>query len=412
MENQVVVTGIGMVTPVGLNTESTWDAIVAGKSGIGPITLFDPSDMETKIAAEVKGFDPTEWMDRKEARRTDRFVQFAVAASKQAVADAGLDPATWDAEEVGVIIGSGIGGLTTLSEQFKVLHEKGPDRISPFLIPMMIADMASGQVSITLGAKGPNYCVISACSSGADAIGAAFETIRRGDARVMLAGGAEASITPIGVAAFNAARALSTNNAACERASCPFDARRDGFIMGEGAAVLILESADHARARGARVLAELLSYGATADAHHITQPAEGGEGGARAMRKALRYARLKPEDVGYINAHGTSTPLNDRSETMGIKSVFGKAAYRVPVSSTKSMIGHLIGAAGAVEAAFCVLAIDQGIIPATINYAEPDPDCDLDYVPNEARRRRVDVALTNSFGFGGHNSCLIFAQAG
>jgi 3-oxoacyl-[acyl-carrier-protein] synthase II len=410
MENNVVVTGIGMVTPLGLDTESTWEALIAGRSGIGPITLFDPAEFETKIAAEVKGFDPTNWMDRKEARRSDRFVQFSVAASKEAVARAGLDPATWPAEETGVIIGSGIGGLTTLSEQFRVLHDKGPDRVSPFLIPMMITDMASGQVSISLGAKGPNYCVTSACSTGADSIGAAYEHIRRGDATIMLAGGSEASITPIGIAAFNAARALSTNNAACERASCPFDAGRDGFVMGEGATVLVLEAEGHARARGAPILAELRGYGATSDAFHITQPSEGGEGAARAMEKALRYSRLAPGEVAYINAHGTSTPLNDKTETQAIKTVFGAEAYRVPISSTKSMVGHLLGGAGALEAAICVLAIERGQIPPTINYSTPDPECDLDYVPNAMRTKRVDVALTNSQGFGGHNSCLVFAR--
>lgn len=407
MSTRVVVTGLGAVSPVGLDVSSTWEALVAGVSGVGPITLFDPAGQDTQFAAEVKGFDPTLVMDRKEARRSDRFVQFAVAASREAVENAGLIITAGNRDEIGVIIGSGIGGITTLSEQFDVLRQKGPARISPFLVPMMIGNMASGQVSISVGARGPNVCTVSACSSGADALGYAFDIIRRGDAQAMIAGGAEAAITPIGVAGFASARTLSTRNDDPDHASRPFDAERDGFVLGEGAGVLVLESIELAQRRGAHVLAELCSYGFTADAHHITQPAEGGEGGARAMRMALRRAELCPEDIDYINAHGTSTPLNDRSETLAIKAVFGEHAYRMPISSIKSMVGHLLGAAGALEACAAVLTIQNGIVPPTINYQTPDPECDLDYTPNTARRMPVSTVLSNSFGFGGHNSTLI-----
>jgi len=405
---RVVVTGIGIVSPLGLTAAETWEAIVAGRSGIGPITAFDTSGMEAKVAAEVKGFDPTLYMDKKEARRTDRFIQFAVAAAKEALAHAGLAIDDENADDIGVIIGSGNGGIATLSEQYDVMRAKGPGRVSPFLIPMMIVDMAPGMVSIVTGARGPNYSPVSACATGADAIGTAFNLLRLGEAKAMLAGGTEAAIVPIGVAGFVACRALSTGTDAT--ASRPFDKNRDGFVMGEGAAVLVLETLDYARARGARILAELRGYAATSDAYHITQPREGHEGGVRAMRLALKRAGLEPEDVDYINAHGTSTPLNDRVETQAIKTVFGERAYGIPVSSTKSMTGHMLGAAGAIEAAFCVQAIQSGIIPPTINYETPDPDCDLDYVPNVARRQRVDVALSNSFGFGGHNATLVFSR--
>jgi 3-oxoacyl-[acyl-carrier-protein] synthase II len=409
-EHRVVVTGMGMVSPVGLSTSETWEAIVKGTNGIGPITLFDPQGHETTFAAEVKGFDPGRYMDRKEIRRNDRFVHFALASAMEAVEHAGLQITNGIAEEVGVIMGSGIGGITTLSEQILVLNEKGPRRVSPFVVPMMIVDMASGAVSIALGAKGPNFCTVSACATGADAIGVSYDLIRRGEVRAMVAGGTEAAITPIGIAGFASARALSGRNDDPAHASRPFDKDRDGFVMGEGAAALVLESLESASARGATILAELVGYAATADAHHITLPAEGGEGGARAMRLALQRAGLQPDDVDYINAHGTSTPINDERETIAIKSVFGEHAYKVPVSSTKSMIGHLLGAAGAIEAAFCIQAIQEGVIPPTINYTTPDPDCDLDYVPNVAREARVDVALTNSFGFGGHNASLIFKR--
>jgi 3-oxoacyl-[acyl-carrier-protein] synthase II len=382
--------------------------MVEGQSGIGPITLFDARNMDTQIAGEVKGFDPLTYLDRKEVRRTDRFVHFAMAAALQAVESARLKIDASNAEDVGVLIGSGIGGITTLGEQFKVLFDKGPSRVNPFLIPMMITDMGAGQVSIRLGAKGPNFCTSSACASSADAIGEAYEIIRRGDAQAMIAGGSEAAITPIGVAAFSSARALSQRNETPEQASRPFDAERDGFVMSEGAAILILENLVWAERRGAPILAEVAGYGATADAFHITQPSEGGEGGARAMRRALQKAGLQPEEIDYINAHGTSTPLNDKFETMAIKTVFGDYAYKVPVSSTKSVTGHLLGAAGAVEALACIMALRSGVIPPTINLTTPDPECDLDYVPNIARRAKIATALSNSLGFGGHNSTLIF----
>ncbi|MHB8577558.1 MAG: beta-ketoacyl-ACP synthase II, partial [Dehalococcoidia bacterium] len=345
MTQRVVVTGLGIISPLGLTVAETWDGIVRGQSGIGPITSFDTNAFEAKIAGEVKGFEPTNYMDRKEARRTDRFVQFAVAAAQEGVRNAELKITPENADEIGVVIGSGNGGIITLSEQYEVLRSKGPSRVSPFLIPMMIVDMASGQVSISTGARGPNFCTVSACATGADAIGEAAEIIRRGDAKAMIAGGSEAAIVPIGVAGFVSARALTTRSDA--HASQPFDAQRDGFVMGEGAAVLILEEFDFARERGAPILAEIVGYGATADAHHITQPIEGGEGGVRAMRRALLKAGLTPDDVDYINAHGTSTPINDKFETQAIKTAFGERAYGIPVSSTKSMTGHLLGAAGA-----------------------------------------------------------------
>ncbi|MEA1959006.1 MAG: beta-ketoacyl-ACP synthase II [Chloroflexota bacterium] len=404
----MVVTGIGMVTPLGVDALSTWNALVAGQSGVGYITQYDPSITETKIAAEVKGFDPSQYLDRKELRHMDRFVQFAVVSALQAVEHAGLK--SLNLEEAGTIIGVGLGGLNTLLSQYQIMMDRGAERISPFLIPMMIPDMASGQVSITLGAKGPNFCTVSACASGSDAIGTSFEVIKRGKAQVMITGGAESVITPIAIGGFNAARALSTRNDEPQRASRPFDAERDGFIVGEGAAVLILESLAHAEGRGATILAELAGYGSTSDAYHITQPADGGEGGARAMSAALREVGLEPGQIDYINAHGTSTQLNDKNETAAIKTVFGTDAYRIPVSSTKSMTGHLLGAAGGVEAAVCVLAIRNGVVPPTTNYTTPDPDCDLDYVPNEARKMPVSSVLSNVFGFGGHNSTLIFRR--
>jgi len=408
MTNRIVITGMGAVSPLGLDVPSLWEALLSGKSGIDYITLFDPELFETKIAAEVKGFDAMDYMERKQARHMDRYTQFAVVASRQAVEQAKLE--FDDPEDIGVLIGSGIGGLSTLSEQLAVLAERGPSRVSPFLISMMITDGASGQISIMMGARGVNFCATSACSSGADAIGEACEIIKRGDAQAMLAGGAEACITPIAVAGFNAAGALSTRNDEPQKASRPFDAQRDGFVMGEGAAVLVLESLPHALKRGADILAEVLGYGATSDAYHITQPAAGGEGGAKAMQLALRKAGIEPKEIDYINAHGTSTPLNDKAETMAIKAVFGDDAYRIPVSSTKSMVGHMIGAAGAIEAMVCVLAIQHGVIPPTTNLTNPDPECDLDYVPHVARQKRVRTALSNSFGFGGHNSVLVVRE--
>ena len=408
MSNRVVVTGIGRVTPLGLDTPSTWAKLINGESGVDVITQYDPAITETKIAAEVKGFDPAQYIDRKEARHMDRFVQLAVVSAMQAVKHAQLKDVA--SEEVGVVVGVGLGGIGTLLSQQKVLLERGADRVSPFLIPMMIPDMASGQVSIMLGAKGPNFAVSSACSSGSDAIGESYEIIKRGQAVTMITGGAEAVITPIAIAGFNAARALSTSNAEPKKASRPFDAKRDGFVIGEGAAMLVLESLDHARQRGAVILAEVVGYGATSDAFHVTQPAEGGEGGARAMKAALKSAGMKPSQIDYINAHGTSTPLNDKNETMAIKTVFGSDAYRVPISSTKSMTGHLLGAAGALEAAISILALQNGIIPPTINLTNPDPECDLDYVPNKARQKQLSTVLSNVFGFGGHNSSLIFKR--
>lgn len=408
--NRVVVTGMGALTPLGLDINTTWEGLVDGKSGIDHITQFDASSLETRFAGEVKGFDPVEYMGRKEARRMDRFSQLAVAASVEAVRDAGLEINDTNKGNIGVLIGSGIGGLLTMSEQVRILIEQGPDRVSPFLVPMMIADMASAQVSIALGARGPNFCPTSACSSGSDAIGTAYEIIKRGDAEAMFAGGSEAIITPIGVAGFSANRALSTRNEAPQQASRPFDAERDGFVIGEGAAILVLEDLAFARERGARIIAEITGYGASSDAVHITQPSEDGEGAARAMQMALRKAGLAPSEIGYINAHGTSTPLNDKVETMAIKTVFGDYAYHVPISSTKSMTGHLLGAAGAIEGAVCIKVINTGVIPPTVNYNNPDPECDLDYVPNKAREARISSAMSNSFGFGGHNSVLVFQE--
>ncbi len=408
--NRVVVTGIGVLSPLGLDLETTWQGLIAGKSGIGPVTQFDAEGYDVTFAGEIKDFDPVQYVGRKEARRMDRFSQIAVAASLQAVEDSSLEINDSNRDNIGVLVGSGIGGLITVSQQVQVLIEKGPDRVSPFLVPMMIADMASAQVSITLGARGPNFCPTSACSSGSDAVGTAYEIVKRGDADIMLGGGAESIITPIGVAGFAANRALSTRNDAPQQASRPFDADRDGFVIAEGAAVLILENLEHARRRGATIYAELTGYGASSDAVHITQPAEDGEGAARAMKMALRKAGLAPKDIDYINAHGTSTPLNDKIETMAIKSVFGDDAPKIPISSTKSMVGHLLGAAGALEGAVCIQAIRYGIVPPTINYTTPDPECDLDYVPNHAREVKVSAALTNSFGFGGHNSVLVFQE--
>ena len=408
--NRIVVTGIGILSPLGLDTDTTWESLVAGKSGIDYITLFDAEAFETKFAGEVKGFEPTDYIDHKNARRMDRFAQLAVAAGIQAVKHSGLQINADNQDNIGVIIGCGIGGLTTLYEQVKVLIEKGPSRVSPFLAPMMISDIAAAQVSINLGVKGPNLCTTSACSSGSDAIGAACELIKHGDVEVMLAGGTEAIINPVGISAFNALKALSTRNSEPKLASRPFDAERDGFVTSEGAAVLILENLAHALKRGANILAEIVAYGATADSYHITQPLEDGAGAARAMQIALKKAGMTPGDIDYINAHGTSTQLNDAMETRAIKTVFGEYAKRVPISSTKSMTGHLIGCAGAAEAAFCILTIWNGIIPPTINLTHPDPECDLDYVPNVARRAKVTTALSNSFGFGGHNSVLIMRR--
>jgi 3-oxoacyl-[acyl-carrier-protein] synthase II len=405
---RVVVTGIGIVSPLGLSSETTWESLLAGKSGVDYISSFDPEPFETKIAAEVKGFEPTDFLDRKEARRMDRFVQFAAVASQEAMAKAGLNLEKEKAERVSVMIGSGIGGILTLSQELQVMIERGPSRVNPFLIPMMLGDMASGRVSIMIGAKGPSYSAISSCATGADTIAEASELIHRGEIDVAITGGSEAPICPIGIAGFNACNALSRHNQEPQKASRPFDAQRDGFVMGEGGSVLVLESLEHAMARGAQPLAELAGHGATADAHHITQPSPGGEGGARAMRIAMERSGLTPKDIDYINAHGTSTPMNDKYETMAIKSALGPEAYNIPISSTKSMTGHLLGAGGALEAAICVMAISLGAMPPTINLDNPDPDCDLDYVTNTARTCVVNTVLSNSLGFGGHNTCLAF----
>ncbi len=408
--NRVVVTGTGILCPLGLNTSTTWESLVAGKSGIDHITLFDPEPYETKIAGETKGFEPTDYISRKDARHMDRFTQMAIAASLQAVEQSGIEVNSMNEDNIGVIVGSGIGGLSTLFEQTKLLLEKGPNRVSPFLVPMMITDMAAAQVSITLRVKGPNLCTTSACSSGSDAIGVAYELIRRGDTQAVLAGGSEAIINPLGINAFNALKAISTRNDEPQLASRPFDTERDGFVIGEGSGILVLENLAHAQRRGAQILAEIMAYGATADAYHITQPDGAGGGAARAIQAALNKAGLATTEIDYINAHGTSTQLNDKMETTAIKSVFGDYAYHIPISSTKSMMGHLIGAAGAVEAAICIMVIQHGLIPPTINLTHPDPECDLDYVPNVARRAKVTTALSTSFGFGGHNSALVFRQ--
>jgi 3-oxoacyl-[acyl-carrier-protein] synthase II len=408
MSNRVVITGLGLVTPVGNDVAQTWDALVAGRSGVGPITHFDAAAYSTRIAAEVKDFDPAALFGRKDARRMDRYTQFALAAAGQALDDAGLVVTEGNAHRIGVVIGSGLGGVISLMDQADVLRERGPNRVSPFLVPMILSDSASGQVAINYGLKGPNFAVVSACATGANAIGEAAEVIRRGVADIMVAGGAEAVIVPVAFAGFGAMQAISTRNDEPEHASRPFDAKRDGFVIAEGGGVVVLESADHAQARGARAYAELAGYGATADAYHITAPDATGDGPARAMRAALGQAGVTPEQIGYLNAHGTSTALNDKGETGAIKNVFGEHAYRLPVSSTKSMTGHLLGAAGAVEAVFSVLTLVYGILPPTINYEFPDPECDLDYVPNEARHAFVDYVMSNSFGFGGHNACLLF----
>lgn len=407
MNHRVVITGMGVVSPLGNDRETFWDALLSGKSGIGPITHFDASQFPSRIAGEVKHFDPLNYMEKKDARRMDRFVQFAVAAAKMALEDAAFDMQSIDPDRVGVYIGSGIGGLNTWEEQHRILLEKGPRRVSPFFIPMMIANMASGQVSIMTGAKGPNSAAISACATGTHAIGDAFRIIQRGEADAMLAGGAEATITPTAFAGFSSMKALSTSrNDEPTKASRPFDKDRDGFVMSEGSGVLLLERLEHAIARGARIYAEVAGYGMSGDAYHLTSPAPGGEGAARCMKRALKDAGLRPEDVGYINAHGTSTDYNDALETMAIKSTFGAHAHELAISSTKSMTGHLLGAAGAVEAIATALALKDQILPPTINYETPDPECDLDYVPNESRRAEITAAISNSLGFGGHNATI------
>ena len=410
MKRRVVVTGTGLLTSVGIGVEETWQALLAGKSGIARLSLFDPTDFSVQIGGEVKGFDPTAFVDKKEAKRMDRFVQLGMAAADMAMRQAGFDQPLVgeEANRFATIIGSGIGGLATLEDQHATLLQKGPKRLSPFFIPMMIANLLPGQVSIRWGAKAASWCPVSACATGAHAIGEAFKTVQRGDADMALCGGAEAALTPLGVAGFAAMRATSTRNDAPELASRPFDKDRDGFVQGEGAGVLLLEELEHAKKRGARIIAEVVGYGANADAHHITAP--GDDGAIRCLKLALADAGLSPEQVGYINAHGTSTPLNDANETAAIKTVFGDHAKKLMVSSTKSMIGHTLGAAGGIEAVVTALSLARGVITPTINYTTPDPDCDLDYVPNQAREVRVDAALSNSFGFGGTNVVLALAR--
>ncbi|MBA66603.1 MAG: beta-ketoacyl-ACP synthase II [SAR202 cluster bacterium] len=410
MTKRVFITGIGMITPLGLDTTTTWQNLVAGKSGAAPIEHFDPTEFQTQIACEVKDFDATNFIDRKKARQLDRFSQFAMSAAQEALAQSNLNLENTDLKKVGVIIASGIGGISTLDAQATVLNERGPKRISPFLIPMMLPDMASGQISMALGTQGPNFCVVSSCSSGAEALGNAWKLINNDEAEIVIAGGAEAPICPLAVAGFNACQALSTNNENPTFASRPFDIDRDGFVMGEGSSVLILESEESIIKRDAQPLAELVGYGATSDAFHVTQPHPEGAGAIEAMRRALSQANLEPSDIDYINAHGTSTPLNDKFETMAIKKVYMNSAYSVPISSTKSMTGHLLGAGAALEAAFSVLSIQNGTIPPTINLTNQDPDCDLDFTANNSIQKDISNVMSNSLGFGGHNSSLIFKK--
>ena len=407
-QRRVVVTGMGAVTPIGLSKDEYWDSLLKGKSGAGPITSFDASDFDTKFACEVKGFDPLAFMDRKLAQRCDPFTQYALAASDMALKDGGLNLDQEDRTRVGVIVGSGIGGMWTYHKQQETLWEtKGPHRISPFFIPMMISDIAPGRISMRFGLKGPNYATTSACATSSHAIGDAFILIQRGDADFMLTGGAEAAICPMGIGGFNAMKALSTRNDAPEKASRPFDKDRDGFVMGEGSAILVLEELGHALKRNARIYAEVGGIGFTADAHHITEPAPGGEGAVRSMRQALADAGIRPEEVAYVNTHGTSTPVGDKNETAAIKTVFGAHAKALAVNSTKSMIGHLLGAAGAVEAVATVLSVYHNKVHPTINYETPDPECDLNYIPNKAQEREIPAAITNTFGFGGHNASIL-----
>ena len=406
---RVVVTGIGLITPLGASVDKTWRGLIEGRSGIGPITRFDPTGLETQIAGEVKDFDPLEYMDRKEVRRADRFAQFAVAAAGQALRDAKLEVKPDLAPRVGAAFGSGIGGVETLVENI-LSHDKDPKRVSPFLIPMMIIDMAAGEVAMKYGLKGPNMAHVSACASSANAIGEAAEMIRRDAADVMVAGGAEAGLIPVAIGAFNQARAISTRNDAPEKASRPFDKERDGFVFSEGAGCLVLEELEFARARGARILGEFAGYGLSADAYHVTAPPPGAEGAVRAMRMAIEDAGVGAAEIGYVNAHGTSTQANDGAETAALKTVFGDRAPKVPISSTKSMTGHTLGAAGAIEAAICLLAMREGCLPPTINQEVADPECDLDYIPNRARKADVSVALSNSMGFGGHNVALVLRR--
>ena len=410
MRRRVVVTGLGCVSPVGNNVKETWQALVAGKSGTAPITAFDASAHKTRFAAEVKGFDPVALFGTKDARKMDRFTQLATAATMEAISHSGLVVDESNRDRIGILIGSGIGGIITLIEQYEVMRQRGPDRVSPFLIPMMISDSAAGNIAIRLGVRGPNMSLATACASGTNALGEAAEMIRRCSADVMIAGASEAAISAIAMAGMNVMTALSTLNDDPQKASRPFDKNRDGFVMAEGAGILILESLEYAQARGANILCEFNGYGTTDDAHHISAPAEDGAGAANSMRLALKDASLNLEEIGYINAHGTSTPMNDKSETNAIKTVFGEQAYKIPVSSTKSMTGHLLGASGALEAVVCSMVLLDKVLPPTINYETPDPICDLDYVPNQARKAEPIHIMSNSFGFGGHNATLILSS--
>ena len=405
-QRRVVVTGMGAISPLGLDIPALWDGIRTARSGTGPITICDVSNLETRFGGEVKNFDPINYMDRKEARRNDRFIHFAIAAANEAIKMAGITATPDNAEDIGVVVGSGIGGIATIAENVLTMHEKGPGRVSPFMVPAMITNMAAGQISMMHGFKGPNFCPTSACATAAHAIGEAAEIIRRGAATIMIAGGSEAPITPLGIAGFNANKAVSTNNDNPTTASRPFDVTRDGFVLAEGGAIVVLESLESAISRGATIYAELIGYGLSADAYHITSPAPGGEGAGRAMKMALRTAGIVASDVQYVNAHGTSTNAGDIAETMAIKTVFGEHAAKLAVSSSKSQLGHLVGAAGAIEAVICILAMQHSLIPATINLHTPDPACDLDYVPNTPRPGNIDIAVSNSFGFGGHNVSL------
>ena len=410
MKRRVVVTGMGLAIPTGIGVEIAWKNVCEGKSGIGLLTRFDTNGFETKIAGEVKDFNPELYIDKKEIKRMDLFVQYAIAATKEALEDAQLNIAPENCEQIGVIVGTGLGGLPTLEKYHKVLLERGPSRISPFFIPMLIANMASGQIAIQFGPKGPNTCVVTACATGAHCIGDAFRAIVYGDAEAMIAGGTEANITPLTIGGFNAMKALSTKNDEPEKACRPFEKNRDGFVVAEGAGIIILEELQFALKRNAKIYGELIGYGYTGDAYHITAPSPNGDGAVRCMRMAIKDAGLKSEEMDYINAHGTSTPLNDLTETIAIKTVFGDYAKKIPISATKSMTGHLLGAAGSTEAIFTILAIRDGIMPPTINYEEPDPQCDLDYVPNMARRKPLKIAMSNAFGFGGTNATLVFKK--
>lgn len=406
-DSRVVITGMGCITPLGHDVDSTWGNLIKGESGVDFITLFDATEYKTRFAAEVKEFRPEDIFGRKDARRMDRVAQFALFAARQAIEHAHLDITDDNRDRIGVVVGTGIGGLSTMYEQFLTMQDKGPDRVSPFLVPMMLPDTSAGLIAIEFGIRGTNMAIVTACATGTNVIGEAAEMIRRGQVDVVLAGGTEAAIVPLAFAGLNVAGALSTRNDAPRNACRPFDLERDGFVMGEGAAILVLEREAHARQRGANLLAEVVGYGSTNDAYHISAPAENGAGAVLCMKQALASANLRPDDIDYINAHGTSTKLNDKSETAAIKQVFEESAYKIPVSSTKSMTGHLLGAAGALEAIICVQAICEGMIPPTINYQTPDPECDLDYVPNQARKAKVRYAMSNSFGFGGHNATIV-----